>query len=81
MKHNISNRVAKLPGRSGEPVESRPTPTPHPTYKHIRRKQIKGKQHSRMQGKWSNLQNFPCQECKQNEKSSHTSKIRKQKTR
>ena len=34
-----------------------------------------------MQGKRSNAKNFPCEECKQKEKSSHTGKMRKQKTR
>ena len=37
--------------------------------------------HSRMQGKLLFLQKFPCEECKQEQKSSHTGKIRKQKTR
>ena len=34
-----------------------------------------------MQGKRSNAENFGLQECKQKQKSSHTGKIRKQKTR
>ena len=45
------------------------------------RKQRNEKQHPRMQEKWSNAENFGSQECKQKEKSSHTVKIRKQKTR
>ena len=34
-----------------------------------------------MQGKLSNAKNSGCEECKLKEKSSHTGKIRKQKTR
>ena len=45
------------------------------------RKQRNGKKHSRMQGKRSEVRNFPSQERKQKPKSLLTSKIRKQKKR
>ena len=38
-------------------------------------------QHSRMQGKGSNAKKSGCEKCKQKQKSSHTGKMRKQKTR
>ena len=57
--------------------DGRPTDPPP----HTLESKEKEKQHSRMQGKWSNAENFGSQECKQKEKSSHTGKIRNQKIR
>ena len=44
-------------------------------------KQWNEKQYTRVQGKWSEVENIASQECKQKQKSSHTGKIKKQKTR
>ena len=55
-----------------------------PTYlslpRTIENKEKKNK-HSRMQGKWSDAENFASEERKQKQKLLLTSKIRKQKTR
>ena len=45
------------------------------------RSKEKEKKHSRMQGKWTNLENFPSQERKQKQKSLLTSIIRQEKKR
>ena len=50
------------------------------THTHTLESKEKEKQHSRMQGKRSNLLNIWSQECKKKEKSSHTTQIIKQKT-
>ena len=47
----------------------------------LSRKQRNQKEHSRMQGNQSNLENFPSQDRKQKQKSLLTSKIRKQNKR
>ena len=55
-------------------------PPPHThAHTHTLESKEKEKQHSRMQGKWSEMRNFPSQERKQKQKSLLTSKIRKQK--
>ena len=67
----------------GGGIVGRPTkrPTHNPIQPHTHStKQRNEKQHSRMQGKWSEVKNFPCQECKRKEKSSHSGKTKKRKT-
>ena len=57
-----------------------PPPPPH-AHAHSRKQKKNEKQHSRMQGKWSNAKKSGSEECTQKKKSSHTGKITKQKTR
>ena len=52
--------------------------TPPHTHTHSRKQRHENK-HSRMQGEWTEVRNFPSQERKQKQKSLLTSKIRKQK--
>ena len=51
------------------------------THTHTIERKEKEKEHSRMQVKWSKVENFPSEERKQKQKSLLTSKIRKQKER
>ena len=55
-------------------------PPPPPTHTLSLESKEKETQHSRMQGKQSNLGNFGSQECKQKQKSTRTTQIIQQKT-
>ena len=55
-------------------------PASPPQHTHTLQSKENEKHHSRMEGNWSDAENFGSQECKQKQKLTHTTQIIKQKT-